>query len=352
MRMQAKNRLSPFSTLALTLSLSASLGYAENLSPVPLAEVNGEAVTAEDLVRRLRVEKKKLQERIYGIKREQLDALIARRLLIQEADRRGMSVASLLDAEVAAKVDLVTETEIESVYQTNTSNLQGSETELKEKIRASLQERKLAAKWEQFIKLLWTQGTVVDRLEPPPVVRVEVGTDGAPIRGEKDAAVTIVEFSDFHCPFCKRVQTTLTQLIDHYTGKIKLVYRDFPLGQLHPQASRAAEAARCAQDQGRFWEYHDALFQQAPKAGEEDLKHYANEVGLDAETFASCLFQSVHHEAVQRDLDEGTRLGVSGTPAFFINGRFLNGAQPLEKFVQIIEEELARAPVEMSAARR
>ena len=343
---------SAFAALSIALTISASVGQAETPSVVPLAEINGEAVTAEDLDHALGVKLTKLQEQVYALKREQLDALIVQRLLTQEATRRGMSVPALMDAEVTANVGLVTETEIESVYQANRSNLQGSESEVKEKIRASLQQRKLAAQREQYVKALRAKGTVVDRLQPPPVVRVEVGTDGAPIRGEKGAAVTLVEFSDFHCPFCKRVQPTLTNILEKYEGKVRLVFRDLPLDNLHPQARRAAEAARCAQDQEKFWEYHDALFQQAPKASDDDLKKYATEVGLDSEKFASCLFQRVHHDAVQRDVEEASKLGMSGTPAFFINGRFLNGAQPLEKFTQIIEEELARPSVEVSAAHR
>jgi protein-disulfide isomerase len=337
-------------TLAFGVACGASVGYAETPPPVPLAEINGEVVTAEDLDQALGAKLAKLQEQIYAFKREQLDALIAQRLLGQEAAKRGISVAQLLDAEVTTKVGLVTETEIEALYQANKTNFQGNEHELREKIRASLQQRKLTAQREQFVQALRARGSVVDRLQPPPVVRVEVSTSGAPARGQDAAPVTVVEFSDFHCPFCKRVQPTLTQLLERYPGQVKLAFRDFPLGQLHPQAGRAAEAARCAQDQGKFWDYHDVLFRQAPKAGDEDLKQYAQEVGLDGEVFASCLFQSVHHDAVQRDVEEGNRLGVTGTPAFFINGRFLNGAQPLERFVQIIDDELARLAV--SSAKR
>jgi len=323
---------------------------AETPSAGALAEVNGEVVTAEDLDQALGVKLTKLQEQIYSIKREQLDAMIAQRLLAQEAAKRGLSVPALLDAEVTAKVGLVTETEIERIYQANKANIKGDESEMREKIRASLQQRKLAAQREQFVRSLREQGTVVDRLQPPPVVRVEVATSGAPVRGDEQAPVTLVEFSDFHCPFCKRVQPTLTTLLDRYPGKVKLVFRDLPLAQLHPQAPRAAEAARCAQDQGKFWEYHDVLFQYAPKAGDDDLKQYATDVGLDGEKFAGCLTQNTHRDAVQRDLDEATKLGLNGTPAFFINGRPISGAQPLEKFVQMIEEELARQPMKVSAA--
>ncbi len=328
--------------MALALALAVSQAQAGNEVGVPLAEVNGETVTAEDLDHALGVKLTKLQEQLYSLKRAELDAQIAQRLLAQEAAKRGVSVATLLDAEVTAKVGLVTETEIESMYQENRSRLQGNEAENREKIRASLQQRKLAAQRAQFVQVLRAQGTVVDRLQPPPVVRVQVSTDGAPIRGTADAPVTLVEFSDFHCPFCKRVQPTLTQVLEKYPGKVRLLFRHLPLDALHPQARSAAEASWCAQDQGKFWEYHDVLFEQAPKAAEDDLKHYAEQVGLNSEKFVSCLSQNVHHDAVQRDIDEVTKLGMSGTPAFFINGRPLSGAQPMEKFVQVIDDELVR----------
>ncbi|MFN0071465.1 MAG: thioredoxin domain-containing protein [Chloroflexota bacterium] len=307
--------------------------------------MNGQAVTAEALDHALGVKLMELQEQIYAVKREQLDELIAQRLLAQEAGKRGIPVAALLDAEVTAKVSLVTETEIESVFQENKARVQGNESEFREKIRASLQQRKLAAQREQFVQVLRAQGTVVDRLQPPPVVRVEVSTDGAPIRGTEDAPVTLVEFSDFHCPFCKRVQPTLTRVLEKYPGKVRMFFRHLPLDALHPQARNAAEASWCAQDQGKFWEYHDLLFANAPKAAQDDLKHYAEQIDLDMKTFKSCLSQNAHRDSVQRDIDEVTKLGMSGTPAFFINGRPLSGAQPLEKFVQVIDEELARATV-------
>jgi len=329
--------------LALAFALVVSPAQAGNEIGVPLAEVNGQAVTAEDLDHALGVKLTELQEQLYELKRAELDALIAQRLLAQEAAKRGVSVAALLDAEVTAKVGLVTETEIEAVYQENKSRSQGNESEFREKIRASLQQRKLAAQREQFVQVLRAQGTVVDRLQPPPVVRVQVSTDGAPIRGTADAPVTLVEFSDFHCPFCKRVQPTLTQVLEKYPGKVRLLFRHLPLDALHPQARNAAEASWCAQDQGKFWEFHDLLFANAPKAAQDDLKHYAEQIDLDMKTFESCLSQNTHRDSIQRDIDEVTKLGMSGTPAFFINGRPLSGAQPLEKFAQVIDEELALA---------
>ncbi len=127
-----------------------------------------------------------------------------------------------------------------------------------------------------------------------------------------------------------------------YAGKVKLVYRDFPIDQLHPQARRAHEAARCANDQGKFWPYHDRLYANAPKGSPEELKAYAQEVGLNLPAFEQCFNSRKYQAAVQQDEDAGVRAGVTGTPAFFINGRLLSGAQPLESFARLIDEELAR----------
>jgi protein-disulfide isomerase len=332
-----------FCGLIFALTLNEPSFGAESSSNEPLAEVNGEVITVKDLEGALGARLSKLEEQIYDLKRQELDSLIARRLFAQEAAKRGISVAALLDAEVTAKVSLVTEKEIEDFYQANKARMRGDDTEVRQKIRAFLQQQKLTTRREAFVESLRSQGKVIVRLQPPPAIRVEVSTEGAPIRGAADASVTVVEFSDFECPFCKQTQPTLKQVLERYPGKVRLAYRDFPLDSIHPQARRAAEAARCAHDQGKFWEYHDVLFTQSPQLAPEDLRRYAGQVGLDVTKFDGCLATGVHKAAVQRDLDEGNRLGITGTPAFFINGRTLTGAQPLEAFTRLIEQELASA---------
>ena len=326
-----------------TMVMSALPAQAEMPAQTLLAEINGEGITVEQLEKALGARLVQVEEQIYALKRDKLNSLIAERLLRQEADKRGISVETLLDTEVTKKTPPLIEAEIEAVYQENRSRLPEDEAVGREKVRAALRQQKWAVQRKMFVDMLRSQATLVDRLPPPPITRVEVSSDGAPVRGKTDAAVTLVEFSDFHCPFCKRVQSTLNQVLAKYPEQVQLYYRHLPLDSLHPQARRAAEAARCAQDQGKFWEYHDIIFEQAPKAEENDLKRYAEQIGLDIDKFTNCLFQNVHHQAVQKDLDEGSRLGFDGTPAFFINGRFLSGAQPLEEFVRVIEEELARA---------
>jgi len=330
------------SILSLLLALSSSAGAGAPVKSEPLAEVDGAAITSAEVEQAIGAPLRNLEEQIYNLKRQKLEALIADRLLAREAAKRGLTVQALLDAEVTAKVGLVTEQEIETFYQANKAQLKGEEATVREQIRSYLQNQKLAAQRQAFVQSLRTQAKIVVHLQVPPVFRADVSVDGAPFKGSATAPVTVVEFTDFHCPFCKQVQPTLDQLLTKYAGKVKLVYRDFPIDQLHPQARRAHEAARCANDQGKFWPYHDRLYATAPKGSPEDLKAYAQEVGLDLPAFEQCFNSRKYQAAVQQDEDAGVRAGVTGTPAFFINGRLLSGAQPLESFARLIDEELAR----------
>jgi protein-disulfide isomerase len=153
----------------------------------------------------------------------------------------------------------------------------------------------------------------------------------------------MVKFEDFHCPFCAKIQPVFAELLSRYDGKLRIVHRDFPIDSLHPAARKVHEAARCANEQGKFWAYHDVVYANAPKAEPADLKFYAKTVGLDVQAFEQCLSGGKFKTAVQKDVDEAMALGITGTPAFFINGRELSGAQPIEQFIRIIDEELARA---------
>lgn len=153
--------------------------------------------------------------------------------------------------------------------------------------------------------------------------------------------MTIVEFEDFQCPYCKQAQSTLAQLESRYGNKIKVVHRDFPIDQIHPLARRAAEGARCANEQGKFWIYHDKLYATTLTSDPNQLSGLAKNAGLDEESFEKCLASGQFKGAVQKDFDEGVKLGVSSTPTFFINGRLVVGSQPLDNFARIVDEELA-----------
>jgi protein-disulfide isomerase len=181
------------------------------------------------------------------------------------------------------------------------------------------------------------------RAEPPAVVE-NVSADDDPFQGPEDAAVTIVEFSDFQCSYCLRAAEDVVPLIlDRYADEVRVVYRDFPLTQIHSRALPAALAAECAHDQGKFWEYHDLIFANQGALDNTSLKAYAAEVGLDEADFDECFTSQKHLEEVQADYQDGISYGVTGTPAFFVNGRRIVGAQPFPVFQQAIEQALAES---------
>jgi protein-disulfide isomerase len=264
-------------------------------------------------------------------------------LLTQEAKKRGVSVEAVLDQEVNSKILPVDDDEIEVFYKSNQARIPADLNKVREQIRGYLHSQKIQAQKALFFKSLRSKAKVVTYLKPPLVFRAELSVAGEPFKGSEKARVTIVKFEDFQCPFCKQVQPTFNDLLSRYNGQVKLVHKDLPLQSLHPQARQAAEAARCAYEQGKFWEYHDKLYANSPKASTDNLKSYAKEVGLNVDSFDRCFASGKYKAIVQQDLNEGAQLGLSGTPTFFINGREISGNQPLEAFEAIIDEELARA---------
>jgi protein-disulfide isomerase len=190
-----------------------------------------------------------------------------------------------------------------------------------------------------------TAQTTVDQpsvVQTPRVTRYDVPSEGFPSFGPKDAPIVIVEFSDFQCPFCKQFNDdTFKQLMAAYPGKIRFVFRHLPLTSIHPEAFPAAEAAMCANEQDSFWEYHDKLFENQDKLGNELYSQIANDLNLDITKFEGCLNSRKYKDPIQQDSDFAVNLGVQSTPTFFVNGLALVGAQPLETFKQAIDMELA-----------
>ncbi|MBN2386332.1 MAG: DsbA family protein [Anaerolineales bacterium] len=178
---------------------------------------------------------------------------------------------------------------------------------------------------------------------PTEEVRIyDVSSDDDPALGPEDAPITIIEFSDYQCPFCARWHSEVfDRLMANYPGQIRFVYRDFPLTSIHPGAMPAAEAANCANEQGAFWAYHEALFSYQYEFSNAGLLQYAVDLGLDSEAFSACLESHRYQDEVQADAQYALMVGVQSTPTFFINGRIVIGAQPYEIFKQIIDEEMA-----------
>jgi len=179
--------------------------------------------------------------------------------------------------------------------------------------------------------------------QPTPAGPVDVSVDDDPAQGPEDAAVTIIEFSDFQCPYCARFQSeTLPQILSNYGDRVRFVYRDFPLTSLHANALKAAEASECADDQGAYWKYHDLLFQNQSALDDASLKNYAASLGLDTAAFDQCLDSDSTMSEIQNDYQDGVAAGVQGTPAFFVNGNLIEGAQPYSVFQAAIEAALAK----------
>ena len=180
------------------------------------------------------------------------------------------------------------------------------------------------------------------RRGPDPSTTYAFPIGDSPVKGSPDAAVTIVEVSDFQCPYCKRVGPTLAQIAEKYGSDVRFAFKHNALS-FHQRAKPAARAAECAREQGKFWEMHDALFENQRQLEDPDLEKYAGAIGVDVGEWKTCYTSNEHDARIDREQAEAVSFGARGTPAFFINGRFLSGAQPLAQFTRVIDEELAKA---------
>ncbi len=331
------------------LLLSAALSFAATPSSSddpPVAIIDGKPVLASELTAASQGQILNFRKQEYDIKRRALDAVIDQKLLEAEAARRSMTV-SQLQKEMDNKVGDPTDAEAEAFYLARQDQGQRRFEEVRDMMRNSLKMAKRNAARDAFISNLRANHGVEVLLESP---RIEVAFDPVRLNGSPDAPVRIVEFSDFECPYCRSVEKTIQALLVKYPGKVSLAYRDFPLTGLHPGAQRAAEASRCAAEQDKYWPYHARLMASS-SLDVAKLKEHAKELGMDQKKFDSCVDNGSQRAAVDKDAEQGRLAGVAATPAFFINGIPLSGAQPAAAFEKIIEEELARKSKQTTALR-
>ena len=279
----------------------------------------------------------KLAVAVYQARRAAIDDLVATKLMDEAAKAQGIERAALVEKEITSKITAVTDDDVSFWYQANQARVQGAPLEqVRQPIRQFLTQQRMQVIRDQYLGTLKSKTTVRVMLDPP---RQAVATEGSPAKGPANAPIELVEFSDFQCPFCFRATPTVNQVLSTYGDKIHFVYRHYPLPN-HPNARPAAEAAACAGEQGKFWPYHDRLFEDPSKLGQSELKRHAANLGLDTAKFDSCVDSHKLKAIVETDMQAGQEAGVDGTPAFFINGRMISGAQPFEVFKQIIDEEL------------
>jgi protein-disulfide isomerase len=269
--------------------------------------------------------------RLYDVRSKALKSVLANRVLDAEASSRGLTRDELIAEQFP--LPEVSDDEVQRFYAVNTGRLRGAPLEqVAGDIRRYLQEE---ARQKSIAAFVAERSNIVlerQRISLRP---------GGPSKGPDDARVTIVEFSDFQCPYCQRAIPVLEEVAKRHPEDVRVVYRHLPLDSIHPQARPSAEASACAHDGGKFWEYHDLLFANNRALGPADLRGYAEQVGLELESFDDCVATRRHAAAVQADALEAQSIGITGTPAFVVNGIVLFGLQSTDALDEIVRGELA-----------
>lgn len=329
-----------FWTLWVSVSMSQSPLWAA--TPGAVAEIDGQTVTLTELEAFAASPLQELDRQRQQILEAGLTQLIEQKLLDLEASRRGVEVGALLAEETKARTSAVTDADIDAWFSENEARLRQPKEAVLDQIRPYLESQRQQKARTDLIKELRKQYRVVTLIQPQ---RVDLDLTGVPTKGPQDAVVTLVEFSDFQCPYCQRINSTLDEVLKIYGDQVRIAFMQFPLTSIHKQAFKAAEATLCADAQGKFWPMHDAIFAQPRNLTPDDLKSRAVALELDADAFAQCLDSGEMSGVVSRQMAAGRAAGVSGTPTFMVNGRLLElkgSVPPIDQISAMIDDELSR----------
>ena len=341
-------------TCAILLALSCS-APAQQIPAAPstapgesdvAAQIGDRTITVQELDQRWQQTepggRAQAIQQLYDGRKQALDAIVAEILIAQASTDQDIDPDTFTSTEVTSRTEPVTDGQVLAFFQANQSEMQGRGMDVMGPlIRQYLEEQERVAAFERLVADLRADGPPFRLVLDAPRQQVDVSPDD-PAQGGANAAVTLVEYSDFQCPFCAQVMPTLKRVQETYGDRVRIVWKDFPLTAIHPEAFGAAQAGQCAQEQGKFWELHDLLFANQRALQPESLKTHAVAAGLDAAAFDQCLDSGKYADAVQAEMDTATALGVVSTPTVFVNGRLVSGAQPYDAFAKIIDEELAR----------
>ena len=333
------------STVACTSAQSAPAEQAAPQSPdTVVAEVGGRKITLKEVDERWQsldpAERARVTQLLYQHRRNVLDQIMGDLLIEEAAKAANVAVPQYIGQETSKRVQPVTDAEVQQFFEANKERAQGRTLDqLRQPIQEFLAGQRQQQARAQLVDDLKKKGGGVRVMLDPPRLNIEVASTD-PVKGPANAPITIVEYSDFQCPYCARVNPTLDQVRKEYGDKVKIVFKDFPLPN-HPEAPKAAEAAHCAGEQGKFWELHDRMFANQQALQLPALKEHATAVGLDMNAFNQCLDSGKHSPRVAANLKSGEALGVASTPTLYVNGRPVVGAQSFEYFKAVIDEELA-----------
>jgi protein-disulfide isomerase len=309
-----------------------------------VVEINGVTLTVSDLERKSPATLFQARTAYYDVERKTVEEFIDQYLLSQQARQENMSVAQLLERHVDSSLPPNPSDEALRILFEGLDTTEPYEA-VRDKIIDVVREKRLAKAKAAYLQTLRNQAKVIIRLAPP---RAPIAMNDSPVRGASHAPVTLLEYADYECPYCQQIQPALDRLAAEYRGKMAFAYKDFPL-PMHPNAQKAAEASRCAELQGKYWEYHDLLVT-SKQLEMTALKTHARTLKLEPATFDKCLDAGEAAEAVKRHASEAQALGVQGTPAFFVNGRSVSGAASYERLRGVIAEELSAAEANSAAA--
>jgi protein-disulfide isomerase len=312
---------------------------------VVVVEVNGAKVTVADLENKRASAIFQARTAYYEAERKIIQDVVDDYLLEQQAQKEGITVAELLDRHVTSTLPKDPTDEVLRVYYEGVDTTEPFEA-VRGKIIDVLRQRRTAKARLAYLQTLRSQGPIIMRLAPP---RAPVSMKDVPVRGAAKPAITLLEFADYECAYCQQMQPSLDKLEAEFKGRIAFAYKDFPL-PMHPNAEKAAEAARCAGAQGRYWDYHDLLFA-TRQLDSSALKAAARSLKLDTEAFDTCLDSNKMADIVRKQAAEAQTLGIQGTPTLLVNGRYVSGAPSYESVRAVILEELsATAPPDASPA--
>lgn len=315
----------------------------ESGNPSAVAKIGNQYVTEEELIGSDKMDFFELKKREYELKMDRLNKLMVDTLIGAEAKKANMSTEEFINKKVVGGNIKVSDAEYKKFVEEKHIPESQINPQIKERINQYLQSSKKQEKINDYLaKLTKNNPVLVYFAKPKMEVKVDPGQ--APWFGKQDAPVTIIEFSDFQCPFCSRAAETVDQLRKKYGNKIKLAFKQFPL-PMHQDARPAAEASMCVNEQGteKFWKFHDLAFKNQDKLDKANLEKLAKDSGADPKKFTECVDQKKYANYVQQDMEYGEKVGVRSTPTFFINGQLVSGAVPIEQFSEIIEEELSSA---------
>ncbi len=306
-----------------------------------VAEFNGKAIKASEAFANIKTRLFDLEDELHRTKEQAVNDLVEQKILEAEAKKANMPINALIEKETAGGTPAqVTDADIDGFLATKGLTLKDPRIR-KDDVKQFLMYRKQFEKRQEYVAKLKKNASVKIYLKEPSSPKLNATTEGYPSWGNPKAPVTIIEFSDYQCPFCSRAVPTLDKIKQEYgPDKVRIVFRDMPLPS-HPKALPASHGAHCANEQGKFWEFHNKLFENQTKLDDADIKSYAKAIGLDEKKFGECFEAKKHAELIEKSKKEAEQLGIQATPSFVINGTLLQGAQPFEKFKEKIDRALA-----------